>query len=79
MAKTPGDFQQPKPVTKAEREARKAFRQVDAKAAMTEHETAENAFFNNRERLKAERLAREASAAPASATKPKPKPKKKSK
>lgn len=47
-------------ITPAEREARKAFRQVDAKKAMTEHEIAEKAFSNNRERLKAERLAREA-------------------
>ena len=46
-------------ITPAEREARKAFRQVDAKKAMTEHEIAEKAFSNNRERLKAERLARE--------------------
>lgn len=49
-----------KTITKAEREARKAFRQGDGKAAMTEHETAQEAFLNNRERLKAERLAREA-------------------
>lgn len=60
MAKTPGNFEQPKLVSKAEREARKAFRQVDAKAALTEQETAEKAFSNNRERLRAERLAREA-------------------
>lgn len=53
-----------KPPTKAEREARKAFRQVDTKKAMTEHETAQKAFSNNRERLKAERLAREAAAPP---------------
>ena len=46
-------------VTPAEREARKVFRQVDAQKAMTEHEIAEKAFSNNRERLKAERLARE--------------------
>ncbi len=77
MTKTPGNLEQPKPVTKAEREARKAFRQVDAKSAMTEHETAEKAFSKNRERLKAERLARDASAAPAPATKPKPKKKSK--
>ena len=64
MTKTPGNFEQPKQVTKAEREARKAFRQEDAKAAMTEHETAEKAFFDNRERLRAERLAREAVAGP---------------
>jgi hypothetical protein len=42
------------------RAARKAFRQVDAVKAMTEHEIAQKAFSNNRERLKAERLAREA-------------------
>jgi len=60
MPKTPGNFEQPKLVSKAEREARKAFRQEDANAAMTEHETAEEAFSNNRERLRAERLAREA-------------------
>jgi len=49
-----------KVMTPAEREARKAFRQVDAEKAMTEHEIAEKAFYNNRDRLKAERLAREA-------------------
>jgi hypothetical protein len=48
-----------KVITPAEREARKAFRQVDAEKAMTEHEIAERAFYNNRDRLKAERLARE--------------------
>jgi hypothetical protein len=48
--------------TKSERDARKAFRQVDAKKAMTEHELEQRAFSNNRERLKAERIAREAAA-----------------
>ena len=60
MTKTPGEFEGPKPITKAERDARKAFRQVDAEKAMTEHEIAQKAFSANRERLKAERLAREA-------------------
>ena len=60
MTKTPGNFEQRASISKAEREARKAFRQVDAEAAMTEHETTEKAFSNNRERLRAERLAREA-------------------
>jgi hypothetical protein len=60
MTKTPGGFEPPKPMTKAEREALKAFRQVDAEKAMTEYETAQKAFHANRERLKAERLAREA-------------------
>ena len=36
MTKTPGEYQEPKPITKAERDARKAFRQVDAEKAMTE-------------------------------------------
>lgn len=46
-------------ITPAEREARKAFKQVDAAKAMTEHERAQKAFHENRERLKALRLARE--------------------
>jgi hypothetical protein len=52
-----------KVITPAEREARKAFRQVEAEKAMTEHEIAEKAFYDNRDRLKAERLAREAAGA----------------
>jgi hypothetical protein len=55
-----------KPPTKAERDALKAFRPVDAKKTMTDHETEQKAFSNNRERLKAERLAREAAAPPKS-------------
>jgi hypothetical protein len=46
--------------TPAEREARKAFNEVEAKIAMTDYEIAQKAFHKNRERLKAERLAREA-------------------
>lgn len=69
MTKTPGEMQPPKPISKAERNARKAFRQVDAEKAMTEQETAQRAFDKNRERLKAERLAREAAEPPP--TKPK--------
>ena len=64
MTKTPGEVQPPKQITKAERDARKAFRQVDAIKAMTEHEIAQKAFSNNRERLKAERLTREAASPP---------------
>jgi hypothetical protein len=60
VTKTPGEFEPPKPMTKAQREARMAFRQVDAKKAMNEHEIAQKAFSANRERLKADRLAREA-------------------
>jgi hypothetical protein len=48
-----------KTITPAEREARKAFKQVDAAKAMTEHERAQKAFHENRERLKGLRLARE--------------------
>jgi hypothetical protein len=58
-----------KPPTKSERDTPKGFREVDAKKAMTEHEMEQRAFSNNRERLKAERLAREAAAPPP----PKPK------
>ena len=75
MTKTPGQFEPPKPSTKAEREARKAFRQVDAEKAMTEHEIAQKAFSANRERLKAERLTREAAGPPVAAKKTKPKKK----
>jgi hypothetical protein len=67
MTKMPGEFNRPKPLTKVERDARKAFRQVDAKQAMTEHGIAEKAFSANRERLKAERLAREAAGPPVAA------------
>jgi hypothetical protein len=48
MTKTPGEVEPPKPITKAEREARKAFRQVDASRAMTEHDTAQRAFLTPR-------------------------------
>jgi hypothetical protein len=51
-----------KMLTRAERQARKAFRDVEAKKAMTDHEKAQKAFNENRERLKAERLAREGNA-----------------
>ena len=47
-----------------EREAQKAFRKADAAQALTEHEQNEKAFGNNRERLRAERISREAAAGP---------------
>ena len=75
MTKTPGEVEPQKPISKAERERRKAFRQVDAATAMTEHEIAQKAFSKNRERLKAERLEREGATPPPA--KPKPKAKKK--
>jgi hypothetical protein len=73
MTKAPGEFEPPKPITKAEREARKAFRQEDAKQAMTAHGIEQKAFSANRERLKAERLAREAAGTPVAAKKAKTK------
>lgn len=53
---------QPKPLTGAEREAQKAFKDVDAVKMLSERQMQERAFFENRDRLKAERLAREAKA-----------------
>ncbi|WP_375776022.1 hypothetical protein ACE103_30205 [Bradyrhizobium sp. ma5] len=49
--------------TAAEREARKVFRQAEAKEALTDYAKAQKALHDNRERLKAERMAREAEAA----------------
>jgi hypothetical protein len=46
-------------LTRAERVARKAARQVEAQKAMTDHHRDQKAFHENRERLKAERQARE--------------------
>ncbi|WFU69299.1 hypothetical protein [Bradyrhizobium sp. CB2312] len=48
--------------TAAEREARKVFRDTSAKVPVSEHESVQQAFHANRERLKAERMAREAAA-----------------
>jgi hypothetical protein len=73
MTKPPSHYSPPEPITKAEREARKAFRQVDAKKAATEYDAAQKAFHANRERLKTERLAREAAGTPVAATKAKSK------
>ena len=70
MTRIPG--QPPKPISKAERAARKAFRELDAEKAMTEHEIAQKAFSANRERLKVERLAREAAGTSVASKKVKP-------
>jgi len=48
-----------KPITPAEREARGVFATADAKKAVSDYQKAQKAFHENRERLKAERLARE--------------------
>jgi hypothetical protein len=54
-----------RPVSKEEREARKALRAVDAKKAMVDHEKAQKAFYANRDRLRAMRLDSEAKQAEA--------------
>jgi hypothetical protein len=51
-----------KPMTPAQREARKVFAAAEAKKALSEPEKVQKAFHENRERLRAERLAREAEA-----------------
>jgi hypothetical protein len=51
----------PKILTSEERKVRDAVRRADAEQAMREHEAAQKAFYQNRERLRALRLAREAS------------------
>ena len=48
--------------TPAERDAREVFREVMTGNAMTDYEKAQKSFHDNRKRLKAERLAREAEA-----------------
>jgi hypothetical protein len=47
-------------MTPEQRRAKDAERRLDAKQALREHRLAQEAFHNNRERLRAERLAREA-------------------
>ena len=49
-----------KPPTAAQREARKAFKEIKINRALSEDQIKDRAFSENRERLKAERLAREA-------------------
>jgi hypothetical protein len=44
----------------AQRQAVKAFPRVDKRRAVTEYDKAQEAFHKNYERLRAERLAREA-------------------
>ncbi|WP_224741579.1 MULTISPECIES: hypothetical protein [unclassified Bradyrhizobium] len=57
--------------TQAQREAQKAFRAAGTKSATSEHQRVQNAFHANRERLKAERLEREAAASSEAAPKKK--------
>ncbi len=51
---------QPRILTPEQREARNAERRADAEQAMREHEATQKAFHENRERLRAQRLLREA-------------------
>lgn len=53
-------FEPRRPLSKEQKDARKELRAADARVAMAEHEKITEAFAKNRERLKAERLAREA-------------------
>ena len=48
-----------KPLTPEQRKERDAARRADAEQAMREHEAAQKAFYANKDRLKAARLARE--------------------
>lgn len=48
-----------KPLTPEQRQARDAIRRIEAEKAMRDHEAAQKAFYANKERLRAERLARE--------------------
>jgi DNA-directed RNA polymerase alpha subunit len=50
---------QKKPNPGSSQAERKAFRDLDAREAMAEHDRTQAAFNDNRERLRAERLARE--------------------
>src|SRR6266702_4661742 len=50
---------QKKPSSSSSQAERKAFRDIDAREAMAEHNRTQAAFNDNRERLRAERLARE--------------------
>ncbi|MBB4369190.1 hypothetical protein GGD63_001978 [Bradyrhizobium sp. cir1] len=48
------------PASRALREANRAFKPVETKKPMTDYAKAQQSLHENRERLKAERLAREA-------------------
>ncbi len=49
-----------KDLTPEERRLREMQRRADAELALKEHEESRRAFFENRDRLRAQRLAREA-------------------
>jgi hypothetical protein len=54
------DMTRDHPASRALREANKAFKPVETKKPMTDYAKAQQSHHENRERLKAERLAREA-------------------
>ena len=64
MSKTPGEYEPRKPLSKEERQARKERQEAEARMATAENAKAAEAFARNRERLRAEWLAREAGANP---------------
>lgn len=62
MIKTPDKFERRPPLSKEQKQARKERREAAARVATAENAKAAEQFAKNRERLKAERLAREAGA-----------------
>ena len=57
--KKPEEFERRKPLSKEQKQARKERQEVEARMASAENAKAAEAFSKNRERLRAERLARE--------------------
>jgi hypothetical protein len=60
--KAPDKFERRKPLSKEQKQARKERREAAARVATAANAKAAEEFARNRERLKAERLAREAGA-----------------
>jgi hypothetical protein len=65
----PGEYVPPAPISREVRLARKLARKVEADQAMAERAAGEKAFSDNRERLRSDRLAREAAGLPVQVTK----------
>jgi hypothetical protein len=57
--KKPDKHERPEPLSKEQKQAGKEFREAEARLARAENAKAAEAFARNRERLRAERLARE--------------------
>ena len=57
-------------ISKSEHEARKVFRDVETKKAISDNASEKQAFADNHQRLRAERHAREAAAQPAATEEP---------